>query len=63
MTMTTENKVEELNNYCEGTLLITHFADWQVASYGIETFFSNRHGKDNIRAKTFSKAFRWLMPK
>ena len=54
--MKIEQKVEELCRFCDGTLTIPHFAQWEVLSYGKGTFFEGRPDDKRIRADTFPDA-------
>ena len=54
------DKVEKLNKYCDGSLIITHYFKWQVASYQQGTLFhSDGHlytSNDGfLKADTFEK--------
>ena len=55
--MKIEDKIEELNKFCDGTLNIIHFTNWEVISYGKGTFFELRPTEERkrIRATTFRK--------
>ena len=53
--MQIEEMVEELNNYCEGSLsIISYYGGWEVHSYEEETPFQS--GKNFVWGETFKEA-------
>jgi hypothetical protein len=53
--MKPEMIIEELNKLCDGTLTITHYARWEIGSYGTNSLLSvERLGP--VRGKSLKRA-------
>lgn len=58
--MTLAEKVEELNKYCDGTLVFTHYFEWTISSYRDKSLFDvegkvmKKYGK-YLRDKSFKR--------
>ena len=51
--MKIEEMIEEMNKAVDGTLVMTHFVEWELGSYRDHSLFSI--SKDKIAAKSFKE--------
>ena len=52
--MTITQKIEEINNFVEGSMVITHYVDWEIGSYSHNTLFN--YMGDRPKNASFTKA-------
>lgn len=55
---TLQFKIEKLNKACDGGLDITHYSDWQVTSYKMETFLYGKCARAVTIVGAVNKAWR-----
>ena len=52
-----DKKIELINKYCKEILVITHYYEWELSSYGKGTLFYKDSVKDKTIKDVVNKAY------